>query len=247
MKRLGSFFVALVLTSLGILGPVAPARADDRTTITKYDSDYTIDAAGDVVVVETLTVDFPEPRHGIFRTFGRQSIEPTPPLPNRDSVRVTRDGRPEPTTTTSTQGGFVVRVGDASRTITGIHVYRIHFTVTDAVNPGDDEGAKFSEFFWETVDEHWDLRILSSRVTVHLPAVARFAGSCGVGSGETEECGGGGTDTTTYTTGALDPGTDVTVRVDYGDAGEGSGSDPARAQVLAFVTALLEFFDALFS
>jgi hypothetical protein len=210
MKRLLGRALALVTVGATIGVLAAPAHADDPGTITQYDSDYTVDAAGDVVVAETITVDFPDPRHGIYRVFDRQSIRPAPPLPKRASVRASRDGKAEPVAFESTAHGFAARIGDPDVTMTGTHVYRLSYTVAHAVNDGDE----FDEFFWDTVGEDWQLRILSSRVTVHLPGRVT-SGSCGVGWGETDECPGVGTDTLTFETGALDPGTAVSVRADY--------------------------------
>jgi hypothetical protein len=209
MDRLRGRALALVV-SVGLVALVSPAQADDPGTITRYDSDFTVDAAGDLVVVETLTLDLPDPRHGLLRVFDRQSIRPAPPLPNRGSMTVTRDGRAEPLTWESTDHGFRARIGDPDVTITGTHVYRLSYTVTHAVNDGDD----FDEFFWETVGEGWELPILASRATVHLPGRATD-GSCGVGEGETDLCPGVGTDTLTFSTGPLEPGTSVSVRADY--------------------------------
>lgn len=210
MKR-----IALLVTALTLLvGASPPAFADDPGTITSHVSEYAVSAVGDLSVVETITVDFPEPRHGIFRTFGSEDIEPKPALPVRASITMTRDGSEEPVSIADRAGGLTVRIGDPEQTITGSHVYVIRYRVKHAVAEGDDEGEKFSEFFWETIGEQWELPILSSKLTVHLPGQATD-GSCGAGFGETDGCEGVGTSEISFSTGRLEPGTPVTVRADY--------------------------------
>lgn len=214
MKKLAAVLGALLVVLLG----AAPAHADDPGTITSYVSDYTLSPEGDLTVVEEITVDFPDPRHGIYRTFVGDANEQIYALANRDSVRVERDGRAEPTSIEDKGEGFVVRIGEDDVEITGEHVYEIRYTVDDAVVEGDDEydgeHHPYVEFLWDTVGAEWELPILRSEVTVHLPGRAT-AGSCGVGFGETDECEGVGTDTISFETGRLDPGTPVSVRVDY--------------------------------
>jgi hypothetical protein len=214
MKRLGSAALILVLSAAGLVALAGPAQAADPGTVTQYDTEITVGADGDIDIVETLTVDFPDPRHGLFRDFGRQSIRPKPRLLDRRTLKIERDGKAEPSAVTRTKYGLSVKIGDPEVTLTGTHVYRISYTVKNAVQQGDDEGDKFQEFFWQPIGEEWELPILASTLTEHLPAPAMEA-TCTQGSDEAGSCEGEGTDTVTFETGRLDPGEGVTARIDY--------------------------------
>lgn len=228
MNRILVRLLTLSAVALGVLVHQPAAQADgDPGTITRYDGALTVGAAGRLVVVETLTVTFPDPRHGIVRVFAD-------PAPVRSSVKVTRDGRAEPVQLTSTGAALRLRIGDPARTITGTHVYRISYTVARAVVNGDG----FDEFFWYLVGESWTLPILRSHFEVHLPGRATDA-SCGIGSGETDSCGGVGTDTLTFETGRLEPGTGVNLRADYVVAGAGTGPGPWSLGPHGFLGAVL--------
>ena len=237
MKLVSALCLALGLV---LIAPTAQA-ADDPGTITAYDSVYSVAANGSVGVVETITVDFPDRRHGIWRTFEKNERGQAMPLPERETITVTRDGKDETKTIASTGRTMTLKIGDPDKTITGTHVYRIGYTVKDAVFDGDDEGEKFSEFFWWTVGHGWKLPILSSRLTVSLPAKATSA-TCGVGEEETESCDGEGSDTLTFKTGRLEPGTGVSVRADYSVSDEARPDDKLSDLVLSIMFALASFF-----
>jgi hypothetical protein len=212
MVRLVWLLSSVVVSAQLVLA--GPALADDPGTVTSYDSDYTVRTDGVLAVVETITVTFTRPRHGIFRTFDRSENGQAASTPDRASLSATVDGKKTRYAVLPTSTGINLRIGDPGVTITGTHVYRVLYTVTGAVVHGDDEGDKFDEVYWDTIGGEWALRILKSTGTFHLPGKA-VDGSCGVGDGETDQCDGIGSDVVSFTTGALEPGTPVSMRVDY--------------------------------
>jgi hypothetical protein len=218
MRKLvaGVFGLAVLAVIIGIGGITfaTSPTGSETSTITDYTADFTVNADGDLDVVETLTVSFPIPRHGIFRFFDtRDNPNGSHSRVIPQDVEVARDGQPEDFTRESKSRGryVVLKIGSASTTIEGTHVYRIGYTVEGALSEGTD-GVP-TQFYWDLIPAGWDMPITPARLTVHLPAPAQDF-RCAVGVGTTAGCtaDGEGTDTLTVLTGMLSPNTPVTVR-----------------------------------
>ena len=76
MGRLVKWLIPLLLIGFGLLWPVVfhggagssgPSGPDDPVVFSDYDVDVSVDDAGDMSAVETITAEFPGGRHGIFR------------------------------------------------------------------------------------------------------------------------------------------------------------------------------------
>jgi uncharacterized membrane protein YgcG len=181
----------------------------DTATITGYDADFVIMKDGRITVTETIDVNFPDFKHGIFRFFDVQD-------PNDSRVRlvprnlsVTRDGQAEPFEVLSESKGRYrnVKIGSPYTTITGDHNYVIRYSIEGALGSTDDGRA---ELYWNLVPGGWRMPIQSSRLTVHLPTEA-------VGVGATGGCEARPTrDGFRVTTGPLEVNTPVTVRTTLG-------------------------------
>ncbi|MXG90400.1 DUF2207 family protein [Nocardioides flavescens] len=213
----------LCFPAVGYGGTEGGDEADEDTTITSYLADFTLDADGTLHVVETLTVDFPNPgKHGIFRYWDR--TDPRDPHVRRTPyvTRVTRDGAAEPFDVNELDGRkFVVaQIGDADTTLsTGAHTYVIDYSVSNAVDTNDPSvtstspDAAASMFYWQLVPRGWQQRIGQATLTVHLPVPAQADVACAVGDEASSGCQvqGGGTTELTVTTGPIEPRTPVTV------------------------------------
>jgi hypothetical protein len=209
--------VGLLVLVLLVLVPAVEwggtSTQPEDATITDYRADFVVAADGQLRVVETLRVSYPGFKHGIFRFFDTR--DPNEPgarlLP--ENVSVSRDGAPEPFEVLNESDGRYrnVKIGSASRTITGEHVYVIRYTVDGVLAPAADDGA---EYYWNLVPGGWRMPIERSRLSVHLPAAVRGDVRCAVGSGETSGCRARMTDDGfVVATGRLEPNTPVTVKV----------------------------------
>ncbi|WP_310530359.1 DUF2207 domain-containing protein [Nocardioides sp.] len=178
MKRLVATLIAFGLLSLAIAFPAllwdrsGAQEVDEPTSISSYLADFTLDADGDLRVVETITVEFPAygDRHGIFRFWDR--FDPNAPRLRREphDVTVLRDGASEPfELETRERGRFdVARIGSASATVEGSHTYQISYRIDDVLLPATDG----SRLYWNLVPGGWLQEIDSARLLVHLPADA---------------------------------------------------------------------------
>ncbi len=183
----------------------------DTARINSYVADFRVTSTGTIEVTETLRVNFPGYKHGIFRFFDVQD-------PNDSHVRlvprditVTRDGQPEPFEILREGKGRYrnVKIGSAATTMTGEHVYVIGYRIEDALGETD---AGRADFYWNLIPGGWRMPIQASQLSVHLPA-AFGPVQCAIGAGETGGCGGQKAgDGFVVTTGPLAVNTPVTVR-----------------------------------
>lgn len=215
-------WILLTLVVLGVLHPlltygqVEGEDVDEPTTITRYDAVFDVDDSGDLDVVETLEVDFPEDdRHGVFRFF--DEVDPNAPHSRRvpTVTTVTRDGRPEPYTWESEGGGryHVLKVGDADVTLpTGTHTYVLRYRMAGVLSaPASGDGSRFR---WDVVPGGWAQAIDEARLTVRLPDEPK-AVACTVVPAENANSAcavtGEGTSTLLLKARGLDPRTRITL------------------------------------
>jgi len=127
---------------------------------------------GSARVVEVIDYDFGRnSRHGIFRY--------VPGLRASEGVQVSSPDAPD-AVTVSTSFPPQLRIGDPSRTVTGLHRYVLTYTL-DGVAPG-------GRLAWDAVGTGWDVPI--EDVEVHVTAPAELgAEKCVAGSsGSTGPC-----------------------------------------------------------
>ena len=220
MMRFVRGMIAAGVLGLGIVFPALGFDPEptvdpvyEETTIEQYDAEFTIDQSGDLAVVETLSVFFPNPgKRGIFRFW--DPIDPGDPYLRHepDDIEVTRDGRSEPVDFSREDGRYLLaQIGDADVTLTpGVHVYELRYRIDGVLREGTDLP---SEFYWNLIPGGWRQVIVSARLTVNLPAPAEQV-SCARGAGSSGGCAavGEGTRTLTVVTEDLFPNTPVTVR-----------------------------------
>src|SRR3954451_23348572 len=222
MRKVVAGFLGLVVLAVivGIGGIAFPksATGGETSKITDYLADFDVPPNGDVDVVETLNVDFPISRHGIFRFFDTR--DPNDPR-NRfvpEDVSITRDGSAEEySTPKQSRGRYITyKIGRADTLLDGSHVYRIAYTIPGALAKGHNGDR--TQFYWNLIPQGWRMPISGSRLTLHLPADAQHF-QCAVGVGAAAaDCSvdgaveGQDTRTVSVATGGLQPNTPVTVK-----------------------------------
>jgi hypothetical protein len=238
----------LVLITFGFLWPVifsggagSATTVDDPVEIADYTASYTVDAAGRLDAVETITGEFPSGRHGIFRYW--DVANPNSPrvrqVPQIESILM--DGEPAPYRMLWEDGERfrVAKIGSPDVTLDwGRHVFEIRYHIDGVLDPGkvgadkrfaSTTGRPLAEtaFYWNVIAPSWNNIIHRVNITVTLPAKVVGA-QCAVGYGTGRECtdltvrG----DTVTLRATGLQPRTPVTLR---------AGIDmptPARTQLL---------------
>jgi len=180
----------ILLLSASISGVLAfapsVASAAASESIPSYDVQITIQPNGDLSIVETIEYDFgTQPHHGIYRdipTRVRYDDRYDREYPLRvDDVSGSAD-TPVDYTIEDAGGGMTrIKIGDPDRTITGVHTYRIAYTVQGAMNAFDSH----DELYWNAIGDEWSTTIEQATARVTAPGaitdVACFAGSGGSG------------------------------------------------------------------
>ncbi|HEX4189749.1 MAG TPA: DUF2207 domain-containing protein, partial [Marmoricola sp.] len=228
MKKVAAWVLGLIVLAAVVgIGAVnfstsqaSPVR--DSSTITSYQADFDVSSAGVLKAVETLTVNFPVDKHGIFRFFDVRDPHHSVNRLIPTHIRVSMDGGSEPFSVSKTGRGRYryVKIGDADRLISGTHIYKISYTVKGVLTAAKGSKAK-TQFYWNLIPQGWAQDIAGSVLTVHLPANAATL-RCTVGLGTGTPCDttgadansritGQGTRTLLVTTGALDHNTPVTI------------------------------------
>ncbi|MDG3012018.1 DUF2207 domain-containing protein [Rhodococcus sp. D2-41] len=237
MKRLIASIVLVVLTGIGLLWPLAEGTfgagsvqpSTDPSVVTDYDATYQVAPDGHLEATETLVVDLPAGRHGIFRYF--PAADPTDPhariLPTVTGI--TMDGASVPVSYSWKQGRSlrVARIGDPDRTVpAGVHTYVISYTIDNVLarpsgaqgdfsaRAGQNATPPTASFFWNVVG-FWEMPIRSAHVAVDLPGATGLVQCAASASGE-HPCAieGAGTDHVTVTATDLPPRNPVTLRAD---------------------------------
>jgi uncharacterized membrane protein len=155
MRKL--LLIAVALCSLG----VTTAHAE-YFTIKGYHVDVTFGPDGDATFVEEITVEFSQPRHGIYRYIPYRS--------NVNGQRVDRiiqdievDGFKF--NTSKENLNIVVRIGDADTYVDGRQVYRITYHVLNPLNFFDEH----TEFYWDLLGISWPVSTESFTFRIQFP------------------------------------------------------------------------------
>jgi hypothetical protein len=215
-KRVAGLLCLVVAIALGVTAcssPSSTSRDSEAVIVRDYVADFTVQVDGDLVVVETLTVEFPVLRHGIFRTFDTRGSHDADKKVAPEDLQITRDGEPEGVEIIKEDHGryLTAKIGRQDTRIKDEHVYRISYTIPEATSEP-------THFSWDLIPSGWLLPIDRSRLTVRLPSRA-VAVTCAAG-GSRSRCtvSGEGTMTLTFTTGELARNTPVTIEADFATA-----------------------------
>lgn len=179
MLKSASKYVLILLGVLLFLLAAPTAALAEYFDISEYDvqvqvnSDYTYD------IVESLTVDFSEARHGIYREIPLNFSDRTVRIKD---IRV--DGGDIDLSTDS--GYKVIRIGDPDEYVDGRQYYRISYTLV----MGQDRDAESDLFYLNLIGTDWDVPIHNASFTVSMPEPYDFSAlnltSGNLGSEETD-------------------------------------------------------------
>lgn len=192
--------------------PPFSSTQTDTARIATYVADFDLEANGTLRSTETLRVEMPGGKHGIYRIFDvtderRHGVQ----HPVTD-VTVTRDGAPEPATwIDSAPGTSTLRIGSPGVVLDpGVHTYVITSVTTDTLERGAGGTVRW---WWNVVGSGWQMEMDSVSITARLPAeVAKL--ECVMGD-DTPCVATAAERTMQLRTGHLAPHTPVTVRATF--------------------------------
>jgi len=158
------------LATLGFLALLAPsALADYSWNLPEVNQDIRLDKSGEIHVVETVKADFTRsPHHGIYRHI---------PISYKDKfgnpfnlrfklISVTDENRKSRSIASEYKSGgeYIIKIGDKDVMYNDIQTYVITYDINRAIGYFDEH----NELYWNPYSS-WDIPVLSSTVTVHLP------------------------------------------------------------------------------
>ena len=141
--------IAALFVAVGVLWPLPfsglsqAGPASDPVTISDFQADLRIDAAGNLDAVETITGEFPGDRHGIFRYWDVANPNDSGVRQEPNVISVLMDGAPMPYTMLWEDGDRfrVAKIGDPGSYLDyGTHVFEIRYTIPGVIDPGTSPG-----------------------------------------------------------------------------------------------------------
>lgn len=179
--------LALAAVAIVAVAPVGTARAQSDERITNFATVARLSADSSLDVTEIITYDFgATPRHGIYRDIPLKYTDDrgTEYRPTVSFRGASQDGNPATVGQTSRDGILSLKLGDAARTLTGSHVYRIHYVLSPIMQPWEDR----DEFRFNVTGNGWNVPIERASLTLTLPSsVAVLDSACYTGLAGSKE------------------------------------------------------------
>jgi len=184
-------------------------------TIHSFDAQINAHKNGLMDVVETINYDFGDlSKHGIHRDIPLVSkVGDLYRVIKIENVSVARDGQVENFATSTVDNTVDFKIGNADTTITGVHLYKISYTVENGIGSNYTD---HDEIYWNGTGNGWQVPIenASIKITTDFNALRNnlicFAGI--TGSTDKNCVAQGGQISTTQ---ALNPGEGLTAVAGY--------------------------------
>lgn len=166
MTRITALFIVL----LTLITPVGAAE-----TVSRFQSELTVNADSSVSVTETIavTAEGNQIKRGIFRDFPTRYTDPQ----GHDYVvdftveSVTRDGAPENYALENIANGVRIRIGNKDVMLRpGPHSYQIRYRATREIGFFDG----YDEIYWNVTGNSWMFPVEQALAIIHVPAGAQI-------------------------------------------------------------------------
>jgi len=139
-----------------------PVRAE-YYNISLYETHITITPEGYADIVETITVQFEQPRHGIIRSIPYRNV-----INNQEVDFLIENVKVDGYTFSTSKDenhNLNIRIGDADKYVDGTQVYKIHYRVINPIFFFENN----SELQWNLLGNEWDVEIGSFNFIIDLP------------------------------------------------------------------------------
>lgn len=165
-----------------------PAFAQSDWVVTDFQSTNAIQPDGTVDVTETISVDFYNlQKHGIYRDlpFVYQNANGTKTYTKIDDISVKQDGQEGELKRTSNDNNIRLRIGNPDRTISGTHIYTLHYTLSGVLRSFDT----YDQLYLNVTGNDWEAPIEKASATISVPEDKLIKVACYEGVvGSTEPC-----------------------------------------------------------
>ena len=134
--------------------------------IDKYDINIIVNENNTFDITETITAYFNVSKHGIFRTIPlKNTITRLDGTTSTNRTQVTNVSVDNEYTTSRENGNYNLKIGSASRTLTGEQKYVIKYTY----NLGKDPGKDYDELYYNIIGNEWDTVIGNVTFSITMP------------------------------------------------------------------------------
>lgn len=134
--------------------------------IDKYDINTIVNENNTFDITETITAYFNVSKHGIFRTIPlKNTITRLDGTTSTNRTQVTNVSVDNEYTTSRENGNYKLKIGSASRTLTGEQKYVIKYTY----NLGKDPGKDYDELYYNIIGNEWDTVIGNVTFSITMP------------------------------------------------------------------------------
>ena len=134
--------------------------------IDKYNINIIVNENNTFDVTETITAYFNIPKHGIFRTIPlKNEITRLDGSTSTNRTQVTNVSVNNEYTKEIENGNYKLRIGTASRSLTGEQTYVIKYTY----NLGEDPVKDYDELYYNIIGNEWDTVIGNITFTITMP------------------------------------------------------------------------------
>lgn len=152
--------------------------------IHSFDVNITAHKTGLMDVTETIDYDFEDSvKHGIYRYIPIYSkVGDLYRILNINNVKVERDGSSENFSFSKNNEQIYLKIGNADKTITGAHIYKINYTVGNGIGSNYQD---HDEIYWNGTGNEWQVTIekvsfkIDTDFTAKLNNFICFPGSIG--------------------------------------------------------------------
>lgn len=166
MKHLISFILLLAIILL------VPTSVRAQEKIKNFNTEITAHQNGEMTITETIEYDFgSDNRHGIYRFIPTYtSVGNLYRVSDIKFTEVLRDNKKEPHENSYGADEVETKIGDADRTIFGVHTYKIVYSVKNGIGSNYED---HDEIYWNITGNKWDIPIekVTATITTDFNAV----------------------------------------------------------------------------
>jgi len=174
------FSVGLFIPSLaygqGILN-TNPSSVYKPEVVEKFEINLSLETNSDIRIKERIHYYFPNPKHGIYRNIPINKRTEGNRLKTPTSIKINSILYYPSNSPTSIGNSYskevnlhdevVLRIGDADRTITGLYIYEIDYTVKNGINYFEDH----DELYWNIIGTGWTVPINIVEAKINVPGI----------------------------------------------------------------------------
>ena len=166
MKKIKILLLTLILSFVGILSPKALYNEYDYY-IDNYNITIDVNKDNSFSIREELLVYFNTSKHGIYRSIPmRNNIKRLDGTTSNNYVSITDVQTNSPSTVSTSDGDYVIKLGSESSYVDGYQTYIIEYNY----NIGKDPLKNKDEFYFNIVGPEWQDTVINKvEFTINMP------------------------------------------------------------------------------